>query len=161
MRTIPTLALAATIGLSACAQPAMEVDTGDIEVMSWRASIARSATADSLAAPAGLVGSLVVRPGADLSTTSATLMLSNAVPNSTHPWHIHTGTCENTGGIVGPATAYTPIQIGADGRGEATVTLPFSTPTTGEYSVNVHKSPTELGTIIACGPLTMGASSMR
>lgn len=159
---VPTLVLAASLVASGCVQRSIEeVDTGTIEVMSWRASLTRPETLDSLDAPMNIVGSVAVRPAANPSETQATVMLSNATPNATHPWHIHAGTCGSDGGIVGPATAYRPLTVGPDGRAEVTITLPFSTPTQGEYFVNVHKSPTELGTIIACGSLAMGVSPMR
>ena len=156
MRTVPALLAAAAVALTACAQRTMETDTGSLDVAGWNATIARADIADSSAAPGGLAGSLVVRPASNATMTTATLMLSNAMPNATHPWHIHAGGCGTSGGIVGPADAYSPLVIGSDGRGEVTVTLPFSTPTAGNYSVNVHKSAAEMGVIIACGPLTMG-----
>ena len=56
---------------------------------------------------------------------------------------------------------YKPLVVDASGKAEVSIILPFSTPTQGDYFVNVHKSPTELGTIIACGPLAMGVSPMR
>jgi hypothetical protein len=161
MRTVPALLAAAVALVAGCAQRPMDTDTGRLEVISWRAAIERVDHADSLTAPAGMVGSLVVRPASNAITTMATLVLSNATPYASYPWHIHAGGCGSQGGIVGPTDAYTPITIGAAGRGEATVTLPFSTPTAGSFSVNVHKSETELGTIVACGPLTMEASPMR
>lgn len=162
MRTATTLVLAAAIAVSGCVQRSLEeVDTGTIEVMSWRATLARPATADSLDAPMNIVGSAAVRPAQNPSESQATVMLSNATPNATHPWHIHAGTCGSDGGIVGPATAYRPLVVDASGKAEVSITLPFSTPTQGDYFVNVHKSPTDLGTIVACGPLSMGVSPMR
>ena len=162
MRTATTLVLAAAIAVSGCVQRSLEeVDTGTIEVMSWRATLARPATADSLDAPMNIVGSAAVRPAQNPSESQATVMLSNATPNATHPWHIHAGTCGSDGGIVGPATSYKPLVVDASGKAEVSIILPFSTPTQGDYFVNVHKSPTELGTIIACGPLAMGVSPMR
>ena len=162
MRTATTLVLAAAIAVSGCVQRSLEeVDTGTIEVMSWRATLARPATADSLDAPMNIIGSAAVRPAQNPSESQATVMLSNATPSATHPWHIHAGTCGSDGGIVGPATAYQPLVVDASGKAEVSITLPFSTPTQGDYFVNVHKSPTELGTIIACGPLSMGVSPMR
>lgn len=162
MRTATTFVLAAAIAVSGCVQRSLEeVDTGTIEVMSWRATLARPATADSLDAPMNIVGSAAVRPAQNPSESQATVMLSNATPNATHPWHIHAGTCGSDGGIVGPATAYRPLVVDASGKAEVSITLPFSTPTQGDYFVNVHKSPTDLGTIVACGPLSMGVSPMR
>jgi hypothetical protein len=162
MRTATTLVLAAAIAVSGCVQRSLEeVDTGTIEVMSWRATLARPATADSLDAPMNIIGSAAVRPAQNPSESQATIMLSNATPNATHPWHIHAGTCGSDGGIVGPATAYKPLVVDASGKAEVSSILPFTTPTQGDYFVNVHKSPTELGIIIACGPLSMGVSPMR
>lgn len=163
MRTVtPFVLAAAVVASSGCsARTLQEVDTGSIEVMSWRATLARPETADSLTAPMNLVGSVAVRPAQNPAESQATIMLSNATPNATHPWHIHAGTCGSDGGIVGPETAYKPLTVDAQGNAEVTITLPFSTPTQGDYFVNVHKSPTELGTIIACGSLEMGVSPMR
>jgi hypothetical protein len=162
MRTATTLVLAAALAVPGCAQrPIAEVDTGTIEVMSWRATLSRPATADSLDAPINLVGSVAVRPATNPSQSQATILLSNATPSAVHPWHIHAGSCGSDGGIVGPETSYVPLTVGADGKAEVSVTLPFATPAQGEFFVNVHKSPAELGTIIACGPLSMGISPMR
>ena len=59
------------------------------------------------------------------------------------------------GGPVGPADAYKPITVDKAGKGSANVTLPIAAPSSGDYSVNVHKSATEMGTIISCGDLKM------
>jgi LPXTG-motif cell wall-anchored protein len=65
--------------------------------------------------------------------------LSIARPN-----HIHTGTCDNLGGVEYPLT---------DVMDEATtmVNVDLATLLQGEYAVNVHKSADEIGTYIACG----------
>lgn len=159
MRTTLSVALAATVGLGGCVQRTMEeVDTGDIQVLSWSATLDRRAGTDSLAAPANMIGSVSIRPSVNPSETRATIMLSNATPNANLPWHVHVGGCDTSGGIVGPPAAYRPVLVGPDGKGEITLTLPFSMPTVGSFSVNVHKSATDMNVIIACGPLTMGAA---
>lgn len=160
MRTLTIVGLATVFGLSGCAQRPILVDTGTIDVMSWRGVLSRPATTDASAAPMNIAGSATVQPAGNPSETQTTVMLANAMPNATHPWHIHAGTCGSGGGIVGPPNAYRPLVVGADGSAEVTVTLPFSTPTQGEFYVNVHKSPTELGVIVACGPLSMRSSPM-
>lgn len=160
MRTLTTVGLAAIVGLAACAQRPITVDTGTIEVMSWRGTLSRPATTDSIAVPMNIVGSAMLRPASNPSESETVVMVANAMPNATHPWHIHAGTCGSGGGIVGPATAYKPLMIASDGTAEVTVRLPFSTPTQGEFHVNVHKSPSEMGVIVACGPLSMRSSPM-
>lgn len=160
MRTLTTVGLAAIVGLAACAQRPISVDTGTIDVMSWRGTLSRPATTVSTAAPMNIVGSATLRPARNPSESETTAMVANATPNATLPWHIHAGTCGSGGGIVGPATAYTPLVVGADGTAEVTVRLPFSTPTQGEFHVNVHKSPSEPGVIVLCGPLSMRSTPM-
>jgi hypothetical protein len=161
MRRSSVFIIAGAIALNGCAQRITEENAGGLESMSWRASIERTTAADSLAAPPDLAGSLVMTPAANPTFTTVTIMLANATPNATHPWHVHAGACGSGGGIVGPPDAYTPLTIGANGGAQAVVTLPFSTPTVGDFSVNVHKSATEMGVVIACGALSPAPSPMR
>ena len=153
MRQTFALIVAAIFGLSACAQRISEEDSGGIEAMRWRATLAATPSGG------GIAGSLMVEPAQNPTLTSARMMLTNGAPNATYPWHIHAGLCGTGGGIVGPPDAYRPLTTGASGNAEATVTLPFSTPTVGTFSVNIHRSPTEMGDIVACGNLTHGSVS--
>jgi hypothetical protein len=98
-------------------------------------------------------GSATVEPAGGQS--KATVTLTGGSPNTTYPWHVHAGACGGNGKVVGPATAYTPIKTDAYGGGKVTVTLPFAAPDSGSYYVNVHKSATDMGTIVSCGNLTM------
>jgi superoxide dismutase, Cu-Zn family len=93
--------------------------------------------------------------GKGASSTHATVSLTGGTPGATYPWHVHAGNCSSNGAVVGQASAYTPIKIGKDGSGKADVTLPFAIPDNGSYYVNIHKSPTDLGTIVSCGNLSM------
>lgn len=72
------------------------------------------------------------------------------------PWHIHYGRCGNDRGIVGNAAAYPPLRPGADGAGSASATIPLQLMAGNEYFINIHRSPTDLATIVACGQLTRG-----
>jgi hypothetical protein len=127
---------------------------GQDSTVTWRATLVPpeppnpSSTTGSTA-----VGGTATVTSAGKQKTRADVHVANAKPGSVHPWHIHKGTCGHDQGIVGPPKAYTPLHIGADGEGEVAVTLPFATPTTGEYMVNVHKSASDLKTIVACGNL--------
>ena len=100
----------------------------------------------------GVGGTVTVRPAGD-AQNQTTLMITGGAVGSVMPWHIHTGSCAQPGGIVGPPTAYTAVAAGADGAGTVVVTLPFAAPTSGTYSVNVHKSPSEMSTYVACADL--------
>jgi hypothetical protein len=100
-------------------------------------------------------GAAFMMPADDGKGTTARVQIKGAKPGTTHPWHVHKGTCGKDQGILGPADAYTPITVGQDGQAEVSVTLPIPTPTSGEYMVNIHESAQNMKTIIACGPLTL------
>lgn len=88
------------------------------------------------------------------NNTLTTLVLTGLPSGGPYPWHVHDGTCETGGPIVGDATAYPPLMVGADGRTEANARLlGIKLNEAKKYHVNVHRSPTDLATIIACGEL--------
>jgi hypothetical protein len=72
------------------------------------------------------------------------------------PWHIHYGRCGNDRGIVGNPNAYTPLRPGANGTASSSAVIAVQLMDGSEYFVNIHRSPTELQTIVACGQLTRG-----
>lgn len=90
------------------------------------------------------------------------ISLVGLAPSSTHPSHIHTGSCSNQGAVLFPLQ-----NIVADAHGVATATttvaVPTGIPATGWY-VNVHNGP-GLGTNdeflpIVCGDVTNSNTSM-
>ena len=85
--------------------------------------------------------------------TTATATLTGGMAGHVHPWHIHEGDCGSGGPIVGPATAYPPLRPGVDGSATATARIGVALNETRDYHVNIHASPQELGTIMACGNL--------
>jgi hypothetical protein len=69
------------------------------------------------------------------------------------PWHVHHGTCAQGGEVVGGAAHYPALNMDSGGSAEATATVPIALDPAAQYHVNVHQSPSEMGTIIACGDL--------
>jgi hypothetical protein len=69
-----------------------------------------------------------------------------------HPWHVHSGGCDSSGAVLGDPGRYTPMAIGADGTGETTARVKTVLTVGVPYSVNVHRSPSDMG-VIACGNL--------
>jgi hypothetical protein len=100
-------------------------------------------------------GTATVAPGTTAGTTVVTLSLTGGAPGATYPWHVHNGQCGDQGPVVGSGAAYPPLIVGNNGTAQATATIPLPTPASGNYYVNVHASPTEMGTSISCGNLTM------
>lgn len=84
---------------------------------------------------------------------TADIQVTGDDPGEVRPWHVHFGTCETGGAIVGPAEDYTPLEIDDTGTGSAVDVIPAPLTTGESYHVNVHLSEMELGSIIACGDL--------
>ncbi len=164
MRHIRIVLTAAAISVAACAQRQVEVRTGDVVLDSrWVATLAPVSTMRDSAAITGattvtLGGRASMMPGSTSTETRAMLSLFGAQPSSTHAWHIHLGSCGNDRGIVGSPELYAPLVVGTDGRGDVTVTLPFTTPNAGEFYVDVHASQSSASQIVACAPLAAGGA---
>lgn len=86
--------------------------------------------------------------------THALVNITGARAGGVHPWHVHEGECDDSSPpIVGPASAYPPLNVGAGGRASAEVNLTgIELNEAKSYIINVHRSPSDL-TVIACGPL--------
>lgn len=126
---------------------------------------ATSAAADSgwtatLSAPSSyagdehVFGSATVTPDKDGKGFTAKVNIAGATPKSTHPWHVHRGTCGADQGVVGGGSSYTPIKVGDDGKGTSSAKVSAPLDASGSYMINVHASPTDMKTIVACGVLT-------
>ena len=152
----PALLAGAALLLSACAASRQPADVNVAlpqqtepmtQVVQWSATLASDA--------GGPIGGTATAAPSGTAATSATVNLTGATPSAVHPWHIHAGRCGDNGPIVGPPSAYPPLTAGADGAATVMATIPVATPVSGNYYVNVHRSATEMGTIVACGNLEM------
>ncbi len=89
------------------------------------------------------------------------IALVGLAPSSTHPSHIHTGSCSNQGGVIYPLQ---PIVADAHGVASATtmVSVPKGIPASGWY-VNVHNgpglSPSDQFLPIVCGDVSNASAS--
>lgn len=84
--------------------------------------------------------------------TMVTVNVSGARAGAQLPWHVHEGKCGDASPpIVGPASAYPVMTVGSDGRATAQAHLNLDLNEAKSYIVNVHASPTNLGTIVSCG----------
>jgi Cu/Zn superoxide dismutase len=104
-----------------------------------------------------VAGTGTVQAGSSASTTVATVSLTGGTPGAVYPWHVHVGKCGMTPGgkVWGDGSAYKPLKVGSDGTATSTATISMAPPTTGDYYVNIHASPSDLGTIVSCGNLGM------
>lgn len=99
-----------------------------------------------------LSGSASVQVTDDM--THAMVSLAGMPMGASYPWHVHEGMCGDNGPIVGPANAYPLLTAGSDGRANAEAHLAnLELNEAKSYYVNVHASTSDLGTIVACGPI--------
>lgn len=91
-------------------------------------------------------------------SATASLSITGAKAGQ-YPWHVHSGKCGSGGSPVGSASAYPPLTVQSSGQGTAQATIAFKPVDGTPYSVNVHKSMSDMAPI-ACGDLTNGATGM-
>lgn len=88
-----------------------------------------------------------------MMTVTAKIHIKGGAEGESLPWHVHAGTCGSPDApIVGEAKDYEPIKVVAGGEGDAKATINAQLADTGQYLVNVHKSPDDL-TVVSCGQL--------
>jgi hypothetical protein len=85
--------------------------------------------------------------------TTVSVNLANAMAGQRLPWHVHLGTCDNDMGIFGEASWYPVIVVANDGTASANTVLNYTLDEAKDYIINVHASPTNMQTIVACGDL--------
>ena len=113
----------------------------------------------SLVTPANLVGAVQMngtasmQPGGSGDGTLLSLNIANATPGGVHPWQVRRGQCGADEGSFISSADYRPLKVGDDGRGESGVTVPGSTPTSGNYFVTVSASAANPEMVVACGNL--------
>ena len=89
-------------------------------------------------------------------SSEAEISIKGATAGAELPWHVHTGKCGSSGGIVGDPKAYALLKVDKKGEAKGEAKLAIATPESGDYHVNVHKSAAEMGTIVSCGDLARG-----
>jgi hypothetical protein len=111
----------------------------------------------TLATPSGLAGAVQVRGtgylARDPGGSKAVIHLSNATPGGVHPWSVRVGHCGTENPVFGDPSSYPNLKVDNDGTAQTSATLSTPFPTSGQYSLEVRASPTNMGTVIACGNL--------
>jgi len=111
------------------------------------------ASPDAATGRASMDGWASMRSGESRANTSILLNVTHATPGSVHPWQLHHGRCGADRGIYGPASAYEPLTVDAEGRGAGQATVRMSLPAEGPFFVRVAASAAAPDSIIACGDL--------
>lgn len=85
--------------------------------------------------------------------TAVAISIADAPTGGTHPWHIHDQSCdaEGMGEIVGDPEVYPPLNPGPQGEATARAVLAQrSLPRGEDFSINIHASPDDMGTVVGC-----------
>jgi hypothetical protein len=154
------LLLALPLVLAACAaDEEAEVDTMEMDTTSaptaaapmdtGMAGMGGMATTVAMAAvgESGVTGEATLTPSG--AQTEVMVRLMGLEPNSTHPGHIHQGTCAAPGAVVAPLQ---DITADATGAGTMTTTVPVSADsvTMGQHIVAYHGDG---GAPVVCGEI--------
>jgi len=147
---------AALLAVGSCSQtPKVQTDpeTGRVDVDVERPGAVESWSANLAPVGGARVSGTATARGME-NATHATISIRGAASGGVHPWHIHEGTCGDANApVVGPASAYPRLNVGGGGTATAQAHVPVELNEAKRYIVNVHASPTNMGTIIACGIL--------
>ena len=153
MRYLSLLLVAAAV-TTGCVRTSRNPATGKIDVdvesptktgEDWKTDLHSTSTI------AGIGGT--ARADVAEGKTNARITVTGLQPGAVHPWHVHEGNCGSGGKIVGDPSAYTPLTVGSDGTAQSSTVLGVRLEEAAGYHVNVHLSPSQMETIIACGNL--------
>lgn len=89
------------------------------------------------------------------SQTEVVLSIGSSPDGATveQPAHVHAGTCDNLGSVEYPLTNV------VDGTSTTLIDASLESLQTGDFSINVHKSGTELGAYVSCGDIPASAGT--
>lgn len=150
---VPAICLAAGLVTACIPRFSTNPETGgidvDVEPVTQRAQV-WNATVNSLRG-SGVSGT--ARAVVSGEETRVSLNVMGAQPRTALPWHIHQGTCESSGPVVGSGGAYPALLVGSTGQGQANAVVGVALNEAQNYHVNVHASANDMGTIVACGDL--------
>lgn len=80
------------------------------------------------------------------------IRIKGAKAGDSNPWHVHSGGCDSSGAVLGDPSRYAPMSIGTDGSAEETARVKGLLSIGVPYSINVHRSSSDMG-VISCGNL--------
>jgi hypothetical protein len=87
------------------------------------------------------------------ANTTVVLSITGQPAGVPQPVHIHTGSCDQLGGVKYPLTNL------VDGKSTTTVNASLADLTAGGFAINAHKSAAEIATYVACGNIPKAAAA--
>ena len=136
--------------------------TSDVAVLPPAADTAAAGTAAGMQTVAfqpvgagGHTGEVMLHP---MGQQTEIMVRLSGPQAGVHQGHIHTGTCDNIGGVVQPLQ---PVDVpqGAQGTSTTSVSIPPSTVMNGQHVVVYHTAGGDPGAPVACANIPQGAAS--
>lgn len=158
IKAVSTLGtLATVIVLGACASSSLHPAPASTGVTSiplgtatqWAGTISPLMASGIMGTSAAVSGPL---------QTSVTASIHGVVPGESHPWHVHVGQCGDNGKIVGDPKSYPLLTASTDSSAATSATVLAELLPGTRYYVNIHKSASEMGVIVACGALSQSGT---
>ncbi|MBX3155058.1 MAG: hypothetical protein KF773_03585 [Deltaproteobacteria bacterium] len=96
---------------------------------------------------------VVVEQTFDENVFVATITLRGDAPGEVRPWHVHAGTCEGGGEIIGHLESYPAITVSRAGTASTVAHVGVPLDPGAEYHADVHLAPDQLPVLVGCGDL--------
>jgi uncharacterized surface protein with fasciclin (FAS1) repeats len=100
----------------------------------------------------GINGLVIVK--GDTRNSTVTVLMQGTPAGGKHPMHFHAGNCDSNGDVVIPLNDLD----GTTGTSRTVVNVPYGTIVGGDHYLNIHLSAEDMGTIVACGEVGLGAT---
>jgi hypothetical protein len=160
MKKLSTIMLASALVLTSCSAR----QEGEVATTAEPGVQGEEAPTEQAAPPEAGQVRIVANPGFEVSgeanvqdleggKTRVDIGIHGAPSDAILPWHVHEGTCGSGGAIVGDPNAYQPLNTDLSGEASADATIGVGLDPGTDYHINVHESPSNTETIVACGEL--------
>ncbi len=100
----------------------------------------------------GITGLVIIK--GDTRNSTVTVLLQGTPAGGKHPMHFHAGNCDSNGDVVVPLNDLD----GTTGTSRTVVNVPYGSIVGEDHYLNVHASAEDMGTIVACGEVGLGAT---
>ena len=139
------VSLPASLGAGDSASVVATGDSGTVGVGALRITSSSLTLRLAELGGSGQSGSAVLVALGSETNVVVTVSVSPGGPGVGQPLHIHSGTCEDLGGVDFPLTTL------LNGRSESTIAVSLQTLLDGRFAVNLHESGSNAGNFVSCG----------
>lgn len=101
-------------------------------------------------------GQVSLYPGRTPERSLVSITYTTSQANTLHTWSLHSGRCGSGELAVAAQNLFPALEVGTNGRAQASIEIPFSFPQSGSYHVNVFAgSGAHLEDVVSCANLRL------